>query len=134
MNSCKIDNIKSLNSFCYQCSSLEKVDLKGIDTSKITNMGSMFNYCGNLTSLDLSDFDTSNVTNTQMMFYNCKKLKYLDIRSFVFDKVTAFHGSMFGNIPADCLIIVKGDTEKEWVLARRSDLTNIKTVAEIEGV
>lgn len=26
---------------------------------------------------------------------------------------------------------VKGKTEKTWVLARRSDLTNVKTVAEL---
>lgn len=131
MSGCRIDKMTSLSNLCYYCTSLEKVDLKEIDTSKITNLSSMFFSSENLTSLDLSDFDTSNVTNMQMMFYNCKKLKYLDIRSFVFDKVTAFYGSMFGNIPADCLIIVKDETAKSWVLARRSDLTNVKTVAEL---
>ena len=30
-----------------------------------------------------------------------------------------------------CSAIVKDDTAKSWVLARRSDLTNVKTVAEL---
>ena len=31
----------------------------------------------------------------------------------------------------NCEIIVKDDTAKSWLLARRSDLTNVKTVAEL---
>ena len=40
---------------------------------------------------------------------------------------------MFFGVPANCLIIVKDETAKAWVLARESDFTNIKTVAEYEA-
>jgi surface protein len=114
------------------CSSLLSLDLSNFNTEKITNMGHMFSGCKSLKGLDLSNFITNNVTNMSRMFYGCKKLTTLDIRNFTFDKVTSY-SNMFSNVPANCLIIVKGETEKEWVLARRSDLTNVKTVAEYEA-
>lgn len=157
MNGCKIDKATNLDSLCYGCSSLERAYLKGLctnkitslnsmfalcrklttldisdfDTSNVTSMSNMFRICQNLTSLDLSSFNTSKVTNMYSVFYNCYALTNLDIRNFTFDSVTSYDG-MFEDIPADCQIIVKGDTEKEWVLARRSDLTNVKTVAELD--
>lgn len=107
------------------------LDLSNFNTEKVTTMYAMFNYCYYITKLDLSSFYTPNLTNTGSMFQTCMKLTYLDIRNFTFDKVTSYSG-MFNNIPKDCLIIVKGQTEKDWVLAVRSDLTNVKTIAELE--
>ncbi len=49
--------------------------LKGLDTSKVTNMYGMFYQCSSLTSLDLSNFDTSKVTNMSYMFSGSPKLK-----------------------------------------------------------
>ena len=40
---------------------------------------------------------------------------------------------MFNSVPKDCLIIVKGQTEKDWVLNVRSDFTNVKTIEEYEN-
>ena len=48
--------------------------IKGLDTSKVTDMSNMFAYCSTLTSLDLSNFDTSNVTEISYMFDNCATL------------------------------------------------------------
>ena len=49
----------------YQAISM---DLRGMDTSKTTNMEEMFHRVA-ATSLDLSSFDTSNVTITRSMFF-----------------------------------------------------------------
>lgn len=131
-NTSKVTNMSGM---FRNCGVVSLLGLSNFDTSNVTNMQYMFRQCQRLTELDLSNFNTSNVTNMAQMFYNSINLKKLDIRNFTFDKVTSYD-SMFGQsnsgpIPTDCLIIVKSETEKEWVLARRSDLTNVKTVAEL---
>ena len=69
----------------YQCSSL---DLRGLDTSKVTTMYKMFNNCKQLTNLNISSFNTSEVTNMSYMFNWCEKLTDLDVSHFITDKVT----------------------------------------------
>ena len=128
------NNVTNMNYLFNKCTSLNELDVSGWNTSNVTNMNSMFRECP-LSRLDLSSFNTSNVTNMSYMFYSCENLMYLDIRNFDFTKVTSY-SSVFGSsninaVPNDCLIIVKGETEKQWVLARRSQLTNVKTVAEL---
>lgn len=121
-----------LGSMFSGCTNLLTLYVNTWNTSKATDMSWMFNRVGILTTLDLSGWDTSNVTNMSSMFYNCNKLTTLDIRNFNFTKVSSYN-NMFYGVPATCKIIVKDDTAKSWVLARRSDLTNVKTVAELEG-
>lgn len=80
----------------YKGTSLDNV-LKGLDFSKVTNMGQMFAGCSKLTNIPLLDtskvtdmvnmfsrcsklttipqLDTSKVTDMSSMFYNCKELK-----------------------------------------------------------
>lgn len=123
-------NTTNMRQMFEDCSKLTELNVKNFNTAKVTNMSYLFAYCYVLKKIDLSNFDTSNVTNMTSMFYACNTLRLLDIRNFTFDKVTSYSG-MFHNVPANCEIIVKSNTEKEWVLARRSDLTNVKTVAEL---
>ena len=126
-------NVTEINGMFTNCANLTSLNVSSFNTSKVTKMHQMFSDCRNLTSLDLSNFDTSNVTHIYGMFSGCNKLTHLDIRGFTFDKITTYSNT-FDNIPADCLIIVKSDTEKQWILTNgRSDLTNIKTVAEYEA-
>ena len=88
-------------------------------------------FSGNLcTILDLSNFITSNVTNFSNMFYNCTALTTLDIRNFTINS-NATTTDMFTNIPNNCLVIVKDDPTKAQVLLINSNLTNVKTVAEL---
>ena len=135
-----------------------QADVNGLDTSKMVSMYKMFNNAiGGPTTLDLSHFKTSNVTSTVYMFWSyhtlislilngfdtsnvknmsqmfrgCSSLMHLDIRTFTFDNVTS-SDYIFDGIPADCEIIVKDDTAKQWVLKQRETLTNVKTVAELE--
>lgn len=114
----------------YGCQKLENLDINCIKTDNVTNMNSMFRNCYNLENLDLSSFNTTNVTNMTGMFQDCSSLKYLDIRNFTFDKVTAYR-NMFNSVPTDCEIIVKDDTQRNWLKTNFSTLTNIKTVAEL---
>ena len=126
-------NVTGMISMFSGCAVLKTLDLRNFDTSNVTSMNSMFSTCYALTTLDLSSFDTSNVTSMNSMFFACSKLQYLDIRNFTFEKVTNTI-MMFTSVPKNCLIIVKGQTEKDWVLNVRSDLTNVKTVEEYEAM
>ena len=80
-------------SMFYGCDGLRSVNLSGLDTSKVTNMGYMFSGCSSLKSLDLSRLDTSNVTNMVYMFYQCMSLESLDLSSF--DTANANTSGMF---------------------------------------
>ena len=128
------NNVTTMEHMFSACKSLLTLHVNHFNTSNVTNMRYMFYGCEKLTELDLSNFDTSKVTTMEYMFANCPSLKYLDIRNFTFNKVTAYT-YMFGTsvmpFSTDCLIIVKDDTAKSWILARRSDFTNVKTVAEL---
>lgn len=70
------------------CRQLTSLDLSGLDTSQVTNMGGMFSRCTELTSLDLSGFDTSQVTNMKGMFQDCYTLTSLDLSGFDTSQVT----------------------------------------------
>ena len=87
-------------------------------------MGDTFSYCSSLTTLDLSNFNTDSVTNMYGMFRNCFNLEELDISNFNFTNVTDTT-AMFLNIPKNCLIYVKDQTAKDFVLNVRNDLTNV---------
>ena len=75
-----------------------KIDVAGLDTSKVTNMSGMFSDIY-IEPLDLSSFDTSNVTDMSGMFYKCVLRNALDLSCFNTSNVTDMQ-SMF----CDCLI------------------------------
>lgn len=58
-----------------------------LDTSKVTNMGSMFSGCTNLT--EIPQLDTSNVTEMNQMFYGCNNLTEVPLLDT--SKVTSFY-------------------------------------------
>lgn len=130
------NSVTSMSSMFMSCSKLTSVDFSEFDTSNATSMYYMFMYCSNLKELDLSSFVTTKVTSMNGMFQYTGKLKKIDMRNFTFDAVTNYD-DMFGThgqgVLDDCLIIVKGDTEKEWITSKFSRLTNVKTVAEYEA-
>lgn len=135
-NTAKVTNMSSM---FYNCKNLTDLDLSSFDTAKVTNMSSMFYWCSGLTSLDLSNFVLSSNINLTGMFSLCYNLRLLDIRNMVFNNATMTE--MFGRanahisqkFPADCLIIVKSDTERNQILQIANWLTNIQTVEEYEG-
>ena len=92
-------------------------------------MSGMFVSCRSLTSLNLSNFNTSNVKSMTSLFDYCTSLTSLDISNFTFDKVTNYT-DMFGHFPNNCEILVKSQTEKDWITSKFTNLTNVK----IKGV
>lgn len=63
-------------------SSLASIDIRELDTSRVTDMSYMFMGCSNLDGLDVTHFDTRNVTNMMGMFRDCSALYSLDVSSF----------------------------------------------------
>ena len=123
--------VKSMSNMFNGCSKLTSLDLSNFNTSNVTNMQNMFGRCYLLTELDLSNFDTSSVTNMSAMFYTCINLNNLNISNFDFSKVTSY-SNMFQSVPANCYILVKDATAKEWITSKFTNLTNVHYVGEIE--
>lgn len=129
-NTTNTTNIKDL--FCG-CSELLKVDTSTSNnfvTEKVTTMEEMFSDCLKITEINLSNFYTPVLTTTSFMFYNCRQLQHIDIRNMTFDNVTDYN-NMFRSVPNNCEIIVKDNTQKTWITSKFSNLTNVKTVAEL---
>ena len=86
--------VTNMGSMFYGCGSLKSIDFSNIDTSSVTNMGTMFYGCTSLKSIDLSKFVTSLVAHMGSMFFNCTSLELLDLSSFDTSSVT-YMGTMF---------------------------------------
>ena len=79
-----IDNLDTsavtdMGSMFYNCSSLESLDLSGFRTFHVKTMESMFYNCSSLESLDLKVFRTDNVVTMKQMFRGCTNLSYLNV-------------------------------------------------------
>lgn len=122
-------NTIEMRNMFNNCTSLVSLDLSKFNTKNVTTMSYMFAGCSSLKSLDLSTFDTSNVTDMNGMFSACSSLSMLDLSSFDFSKVTDYD-YMFdapaGDFPKDCLIYVKDQAAKDFVLKVRYNLTNVQ--------
>ena len=73
----------------WGCSGLTSLEIGGINTSQVTNMELMFAGCSGLTSLDVSGFDTSQVTNMASMFLGCSGLTSINVSNFDTSNVTS---------------------------------------------
>lgn len=129
INTSKVKNMKYMFGNCYAISQL---NLSMLDTSQVTDMSNMFYECMGIEKIDMSKCITTNLTNTKMMFYIFAdeggfrgKINEIDISSMDFSKVTQYD-NMFGDIPSNCLIYVKDQTSKNFILNIRSDLTNVQ--------
>ena len=88
--------VTDMGSMFRECSSLETLDVSGFDTSRVTDMSGMFSGCESIINLDLSNFDTSNVTSMRAMFQSMKQCEKLNVKNFNTSKVGDM-GFMFGN-------------------------------------
>lgn len=123
-------NMSTMATMFYYCNNLMTLNVNNFNTSNVTNMRYMFYSCSGLNVLDLSNFITSRVTDMSYMFANCDSLTRLDIRNFNFSTVGTY-SNMFTGVRSDCLIIVADETAKRWITTKFTQLTNVKTVAEI---
>lgn len=119
----KVNNMESMFS---ECLNLTNVNLSNFDTSNVERMSYMFLNCTNLVNLDLSNFNTTNTKYTTNMFSGCSSLMYLDISNFTFESNTEYNHGMFDNVPNNCEILVKSETEKQWITSKFANLTNVK--------
>ena len=72
-------SLESASHMFADCSSLESVDLSGLDTSEVTGMPKIFEGCSSLQSLDISGWDISKVTRMESMFSGCSSLTSLKL-------------------------------------------------------
>lgn len=121
----------------YNCQNLTTLDLSNLNptsSSSVVFQDTFYN-CRNLTTIDLSNLEKA-VTTTRM-FENCTSLTKIDMRKMKFANISNYGRTFGGNSstgPADdCLIIVKDDTQKNWIINKFSRLTNVKTVEEYEN-
>lgn len=101
------------------CSHLISVDLSGLDTSKVTEMGredtwesGMFSGCTRLAYLDVSSLDTSNVTSMGCMFEDCSSLTSLDLSTFDTSNVVDMNSMFAGCTKLTSLDLSRFDTSK----------------------
>lgn len=80
----------------FQYCKLTSIDTSGLDTSKVTNMGSMFESAYSLKTLSLANLNTAKVTDMRYMFSHCESLETIDLSNFNTAKVTNMAG-MFNN-------------------------------------
>ena len=133
-------NITSAD-YAFAGTAIEELDLTSWNVSNLTNMMGMFTECYSLTSLDLSTWNPQGENiYTNGMFWGCESLEFLDISHFDLTNFTETIG-MFGNaeqeegkIPANCLIVVKGGNEKNWVMQNFNWLTNVQTYNEYHNI
>lgn len=78
--------------FAYLSKVEEIENLHYLDTSCVTNMGSMFSQMSSVKKLDVSHFNTSNVEDMSYMFENTRSLTSLDISNFDTSNVTNMKG------------------------------------------
>ncbi|MEY8461218.1 BspA family leucine-rich repeat surface protein [Eggerthellaceae bacterium 24-137] len=90
------DVIKPSDTFAWfeDMTNCTEMDLAKLDTSNVTDMGSMFAQCSALNSVDVSGWDTSKVEDMAMMFWNCSALKSLDVSRWNTSKLES-SASMF---------------------------------------
>ncbi|EMF0108347.1 BspA family leucine-rich repeat surface protein [Enterococcus hirae] len=103
--------------------------LNQLDTSNVTNMGSMFYAMGSVTSLDVSSFDTSNVKDMSSMFYGMSSITSLDVSGFDTSNVTDMH-SMFATMHGITSLDISGfDTSNVTsMFAMFADMSSITSL------
>lgn len=115
--------VTDMEAMFFNCKSLSKIDLSNFNTSSVERLKRMFVNCELLTELDLSNFKTENLLNVETMFSGCKLLKKIDMRNATFDKVQNYN-YMLDTLPSDVTIIVKDDTQKEWLSSKFPERVN----------
>ncbi|HGW2854598.1 TPA: BspA family leucine-rich repeat surface protein [Enterococcus faecalis] len=81
-------NVTDMGYMFQAASALTSVNLNGLNTSNVRQMDYMFDtYASGLTTLDLSSFDTSNVVNMSNMFMSSTGLQTVNLSSFNTSKV-----------------------------------------------
>lgn len=96
-----------------RCDALTEIDLSNWTIDAATSVEGMFYQSISLKKINLRNATFRNVNYGSYIFDSAKSLEEIDIRSAVFSTRTkASLKDVFSGIPANCLIIVKDETEK----------------------
>ena len=125
--------VTNMQSMFFNCQSLHSVDLSGLDTKHVTDINSMFADCWNLKSINFSGFDTHNVTNMIALFRACHYLKSIDLSGFDTSNV-AYMNNMFRDcFKLEYLDLHHFDTRKvENMDGMFADCKNLKGIKGLE--
>ena len=80
--------VTDMGGMFMECAALKTVNFQGVDASNVTSMSSMFNECSSIKSIDLSGINAARVTNMYGLFQNCLSLESVDISSFTGSAIT----------------------------------------------
>ena len=116
--------VTNMGSMFTNCKKLASLDVSHFNTSKVIKMNHMFSGCIGLTSLDLSSFNTSNVTNMRYMFADCTNLRTIYVGNGWSTAAVTYSGDMFTGCTS--LVGGKGTTYS-------SSNPKDKTYAHIDG-
>lgn len=133
LNGADFAKVTSLAYWFNGCTSLQTLDLSYLRAPAATNYSYMFNSCTALEEVDLSFIANAANINVSYMFQNCASLKKIDIRNWQINKITTTsnYSGVFTNVPNGCQIIVKDESCRSWVKARKSGFTNIVLASEL---
>ena len=87
LSSMDTSNVTDMGSMFSDCRSLTNVNMSGWDVSKVRGMTWMFNDT-KISNIDMSSWDTSSLTSIQLMFTNCDNITKLDLSTFDTTKLT----------------------------------------------
>lgn len=73
------------------CVNLTEVNMAGVDTSNVEDFSHMFAFCNHLQTVDVSGFDTSKAQDMTMMFFMCENLQSLDVSGWDTSHVESMH-------------------------------------------
>lgn len=96
-----------------RCDALTEIDLSNWTIDAATSVEGMFYQSISLKKINLRNATFRSVNYGSSLFREAKKLEEIDMRSAVLSTRTkASLSNIFYGIPANCLIIVKDETEK----------------------
>ena len=118
--------VTNMGSMFANCVALSSIDLSHFNTAKVTDMESMFKNCTGLTALDLSSFDTSNVENMVAMFEGCG-ISTLTVATG-WTKITSFSDRFKNCTPTTIHLVMDDDKDSHSLLEEFSELISGKAV------
>ena len=105
-------NVTDVNSM-FTNSEYRIIDLTALNKT-INGMNSICSGCSNLVACYVPNLNVTG--NFHRFFQNDSNLQFVDIRSMEFHTKTNDGGLIFTNVPDNCWIVVKDQTEKNWIL------------------
>ena len=84
-------NVNNMGDMFYSCMALTKANLSGLNTDSVESMVGMFQNCRSLSTIDLSSFRTPKLMSMGWMFFQCASLTSLDVSMFDTSNVTNMH-------------------------------------------